>query len=188
MTKNRRIAFFALGICGGLVAGTGALLEWQAVNIGGVSKIKGTDTVFGIIALILAVAVIILTLATRKGSSEEPRAWTPPTILALGAVITAIGAIAATGASFIYDPQRRSDAEKIAKATGASVDEILRTLERVTATRQGSGPWVVLTGGLLAIGAYLAGRAWLKSWRTGEATADETGSEGPNVEGPSVPG
>lgn len=186
MTKSRRLAFFALGICGGLVAGAGAVMEWQAVNIGGVSKIKGTDTVFGIITLILALAVMILTLATRKGSSEEPRAWTPPTILALGAVITAIGAIAATGASFIYDPQRQSDAEKIAKATGASVDEILRTLERVTATRQGPGPWVVIVGGLTVVGAYLAGRAWLKAWRLSEAPTDETGSEGPDVEDPSV--
>ena len=125
MTKNRRIAYFALGICGGLAAGVGAVLEWQAVNIGGIRKIYGTDTAFGITALILAVLVIILTLATLKGSSEEPRAWGPPLVLLLGAALAVIGGIAATGASFVYDPERRSDAEKIAKAAGASVDEVL---------------------------------------------------------------
>ncbi|MCJ7832125.1 MAG: hypothetical protein MUP92_01595 [Actinobacteria bacterium] len=178
MTKSRRLAFFALGICGGLVAGAGAAMEWQAVNIGGISKTHGTDTVFGIIALVMSLCVIIVTLATRKGSSEEPRTWGPPTIFALGAAITAIGGIAASGASFVYDPQRRSDAEKIAKATGATVDEILKTLDRVTGVHQGTGPWVVVAGGLVIVGAAVAGFAWWKAWRNEDTTSSADADSG----------
>jgi len=55
-------------------------------------------------------------------------------------------------------------------------------MERFIDTRQGVGPWIVLTGGLLVVGAGLAGLAWAKAWNRGRTNADIDGESGAAVE------
>lgn len=162
---GRRLAYFTVGILGGLSAGAGGVLEWQAVNFGGVRKIHGTDTAAGVAILSMAVAVIVVTLLTRKGSTDEPRSWGAPVNLVLGAAITVGGVMAASGAAIVYDPSRNSEAQRLAAATGTTSQEILKIWEEATGVHTGAGPWVVLAGGAAVVIASAIGFAWTREWK-----------------------
>lgn len=121
----------------------------MTVDLGGKAVRKGVDTTAGKIALALGVAVIILGLATRKGSSEEPRTWPIVVVPVAGIALASTGALASAGAAFIYN-ERATQAETIT---------------------MGPGPAILLAAGIAVTLASWAGLLWRAAWRKDDEPA-----------------
>jgi hypothetical protein len=152
-TRPRRLAFFVLGIAGGLASGVGATTTWRSIDFaGGITTDRGVDLLWGKVALALSVTAIILTLISRKGSSEEPRPWTIAALLPVGLVLSALGGLALSQASFVYGAATPAKALTIAAAHGE-----IRTI--------GLGPTILICGGFLMVLAAGSGLIWIRAWR-----------------------
>jgi hypothetical protein len=189
-TRGPRLTFFILGIVGGLLAGVGAITAWRTTaSLGDEIPTKGIDTPAGKIALAFAVAAIILTLATRKGHTEEPRTWTLTVLLFSGIALVLIGGLAAAQLDAIYGDARVAAAQKIAKALNdngveATVDDVLAQMDKVETRRPEPGPWLLLAGGVLLLAGAGTGFLWRRAWNR---TAAEAGASSDLTEGPDGP-
>lgn len=140
-----------VGIAGAVLAAIGSVLAWVEVSVGGSSeKLKGTDGddgMFVIVAALLAAALFVAGIATRK------------------AVVSAGGAVPAL-VVLVFGILNAADTERLptqnAKDDGVSSDDIAEVLKMVDVSTS-FGLYVVLLGGLVAIGAgvmaFLKGRS-----------------------------
>ena len=156
MTKLPRTSFFGFGIAGSLVAGMGALATWRTTDFaGGVTTIKGTDLVWGDVALALAVICIVVVLVSRVGSTEEPRRWATVVPLPVGLAMVLIGAFAFSTTSSIYGDGLTDEGRQAVVEAG----EVLA---------RGPGPLLLVIGGTLLLMASAAGLRWVQEWKASQ--------------------
>jgi hypothetical protein len=178
---------FLLTVLGALLAGLGALLTWVTVGIGGPGALntmtKGTDVWEGIVLLGCAVVMLAAVLGSRFVSGA---ARTVAAGLVTGTSFVAFvvaSAFVATADSRFSPIDSSALAQKIADATGATVEQVRATLEQVVQklggfTTIGAGPWLAIAGGLLGLAGGVLSLAWAS--RTGSAAStQEATSEGP---------
>lgn len=152
MTRSR-LACFILGILGGLIAGVGALATWRTVDFAnGITTIKGTDVIWGKIALALAVVTVVAVLGARVADTDQPRPFAAVSPLLSGIALAVIGALAWPVESFVYGDNLTEAERQIVREAG----EILA---------RGPGPALLITGGVILVAAGVAGIAWTRAWK-----------------------
>lgn len=147
-----RLFTFGLGVAGGLVVGLGALVTWRTTDFAnGITTIKGTDTVWGLITLGLAVLSIVAVLSARVADTDQPRTWAAVAPLPAGIAVAVVGALAWPVEGFVYGDDLTAAMREVARQTG----EILT---------RGPGPGLLIGGGALLMASGVAGIIWVRAW------------------------
>jgi len=174
VARLRATSFLVL-VVGGLIAGLGSTLPWATSRPFGLPT-RGTDTVFGIVALGAAIVAILAALLMRAGKAHRGRKSMVVLALAAGIVVAAAaGGTAAAGPDTLSERADRKQAEEYARSHNLPVAEYMKRWEAAVTHELQPGIWITLAGGILIV----AGGALSVSWARAAARAEPQEPEPP---------
>ena len=179
--SNLRLAGFAATASGALLLGIGSRLLWVTVGFGDVpgseSTYRGAELGAGKVALGSAILILIAVLAARAVSARW-RAWFAVAIIVVAAIPTVLAAWFVVSAADHYSPindDKLVDAlaaieKRTPEEVRAALSKVLDTLGGYT--HIGTGPWLVILGGALAIVGGVLTLRWARAVGSPEPTSE----------------
>lgn len=171
-----RLAGFLTLTAGGTLLAVGALLPWGSVGFpeavdptrSVTASVPGIDLWEGLLALAGGVAVLLGMLAMRLVRPNATRRLLAVGIVLVGLSAAALAITVAAGAKerLVQTEGLDAYARAVAERLDLPFDQVRRDIEEVfradLIVEAGSGPWVVVAGGILAATGGVLGLAWVR--------------------------